>query len=156
MSYTKRQLVLAAMGEIGLSSYSFDLSADQIEQALLRLDAMIGEWGARGIRLGYPIPSSPEKSDSYQETNLPDSAWDAVITNLAVRIAPSYGKQVSPDTKATARETYNTLLARAAMPAEIQLGPLPAGAGHKEVDEPFLAPATDTLDAGPDAGLEFN
>jgi hypothetical protein len=60
------------------------------------------------------------------------------------------------ETKAIARETYNTLLARAAMPSEIQLDTLPAGAGHKEVDEPFLAPATETLDAGPDAGLEFN
>lgn len=156
MSYTKRQLVLAAMGEIGLSSYSFDLSADQIEQALLRLDAMIGEWGARGIRLGYPMPGSPETSDAYQETNLPDWAWTAVITNLAVQIAPSYGKAASPQTLATARGSYNTLLARAAMPPEVQLDTLPAGAGHKDVDEPFLTPPTEDLVAGPDAGLDFN
>lgn len=156
MGYTKRQLVLAAMAEIGLSSYSFDLSTDQLEQALYRLDSMVAAWGARGIQLGYPLPGSPEASNIYAETGLPDWAWDAVVTNLAVRIAPSYGKQTSPDTKATARELYNSLLARFAKPAEIQLDVLPSGAGHKDVDKPFLDPASDSLDAGPDGGIDFN
>ena len=156
MSYTKRQIILSAMSEIGLSSYSFDLSADQIEQALWRLDAMMEDWVTRGIRLGYPSAASPELSNAYTETNLPGYAQTAVITNLAVQIAPSYGKAVSPQTLATARASLNSLLARAAMPSEVQLDALPAGAGHKDVDEPFLAPPTDTLVAGPDAGLDFN
>jgi len=156
MGYTKRQLVLAAMAEIGLSSYSFDLSTDQLEQALYRLDSMVAAWGARGIRLGYPLPGSPEASNIYAEPGLPDWAWDAVVTNLAVRIAPSYGKQTSPDTKATARELYNTLLGRFAVPPEIQRDTLPAGAGHKALDRPFIEPDEDTLVAGPDSGLEFN
>lgn len=156
MSYTKRQLILSAMGEIGLSSYSFDLSADQIEQALWRLDAMMEEWVTRGIRLGWPSASSPELSDAYAETNLPGYAQTAVITNLAVQIAPSYGKAVSPQTLATARGTYNSLLARFAVPAEKQLDSIPAGAGHKDVDEPFVTPPTEDLVAGPDAGLDFN
>ena len=156
MSYTKRQLVLGAMAEIGLSSYPMDLTADMLEQALGRLDALIAAWGSRGIRLGWPLPGSPETSDAYQETNLPDWAWDAVITNLAVRIAPSYGKTASMETKAAARETYNSLLARFAKPAEIQLDVLPSGAGHKDVDKPFLVPGADSLDAGPDGGIDFN
>lgn len=156
MSYTKRQLVIGAMAEIGLSNYAFDLSTDQIEQALKRLDAMVAAWGTRGIRLGFPLPGSPEASDAYAETALPDWAWDAVVTNLAVRLAPSYGKSVSPDTKGVARETYNSLLARFAMPAEIQLSALPAGAGHKGADAPFLDAPTESLDVGPDAGLDFN
>lgn len=156
MSYTKRQLVLAAMAEIGLSSYSFDLSADQIEQALQRLDSLVAAWGARGIRLGFPLPGSPEASDANAETSLPDWAWDVLITNLAIRIAPSYGKAVSPETKAAARETYNTLLGRFSKPSEIRLGPLPSGAGHKDVDRPFLDPAAYSLDAGPDGEIDFN
>lgn len=156
MSYTKRQLVIGALTEIGLSAYSFDLSTDQIEMALQRLDSMVAAWGARGIRLGFPLPGSPEDSDANTETAMPDWAWEAVISNLAVRIAPSYGKQTSPDTKATARETYNTLLARFAVPPEIQRDTLPSGAGHKNVDAPFIEPDTDALIVGPDAGLDFN
>ncbi len=155
MSYTKRQLVIGALTEIGLSSYSFDLSTDQIEMALQRLDAMIGAWGARGIRLGFPLPGSPEDSDANTETGLPDWAWEAVITNLAVRIAPSYGKQVSPDTKATARETYNSLLAKAAKPTEIQLDTLPAGAGHKDTDSPFLETPDNEVIGEPDESVSF-
>ncbi len=156
MSYTKRQLILGAMSEIGLSSYSFDMSVDQIEQALWRLDAMMGEWVSRGIRIGYPMPDSPETSDANTETCLPSSAWEAVITNLAVRLAPSYGKSLNPATATTARSSYNSLLAKAAMPDEIQLDTLPAGAGAKDVDSPFLDGPTDTLVIGPDAGLDFN
>ena len=156
MSYTKRQLILGALAEIGLSSYSFDLSADQIEQALGRLDALIASWGARGIRLGYPLPDSPEKSDAYQETGLPDWAWDAVITNLAIRLAPAYGKVVPPETKSSAREAFNSLLARFARPEEIKFDALPAGAGHKGAEAPFLERSADSIDAGPDGGIDFN
>jgi hypothetical protein len=155
MSYTKRQLVIEALTEIGLSSYSFDLSTDQIEQAIKRLDSMVASWGARGIRLGFPLPGSPEEADANTETNLPDWAWEAVITNLAVRIAPAYGKTVGPDTKATARESYHTLLGRFAMPDEMQTGALPAGAGHKSIDAPFLDAPIESIGAGPDATIDF-
>lgn len=155
MSYTKRQLVIGAMAEIGLSNYAFDLSTDQLEQALKRLDAMVATWGARGIRLGFPLPGSPEASDMYAETGLPDWAWDAVITNLAVRIAPSYGKALSMETKATARETYNTLLGRFAMPSEIRRDVLPAGAGYKDTDAPFLETPDNGVLEAPDESVTF-
>lgn len=155
MSYTKRQIVIGALTEIGLSAYSFDLSTDQIEQALQRLDGMVASWGARGIRLGFPLPGSPEDSDANTETGLPDWAWEAVITNLAVRIAPSYGKQISQDTRVTARETYNSLLAKAAKPTEIQLDTLPAGAGHKGTDAPFLKTPDNGVVGIPDESVSF-
>ena len=121
MGYTKRQFVTAAFEEMGLADYVFDLSPEQLESALRRLDAMLMEWNAKGIRLGYASASSPQDSDLDTETNVPDSAWEAVITNLAVRIAPGYGKTVSPDTKMVAKQGYNTLLQRATFPLEQQL-----------------------------------
>jgi hypothetical protein len=155
MSYTKRELVKAALTEIGLSSYAFDLSTDQLEQAVARLDSMMAEWNGRGLRLGYPIPSSPGSTDIDADSGIPDSAWEGVITNLGLRLGPSYGKAVSAETKITARHALNTLMARAAMPAEMQLGPLPAGAGAKN-NEPFLEPESTGLSVGNDSGLEYN
>ena len=102
MGYSKRQFVAAAFEEIGLASYAFDLQPQQFESALRRLDAMMASWNALGIRLGYPLPSSPQFSDLDAQSEVPDSANEAIITNLAVKIAPGYGKQVMPDTKATA------------------------------------------------------
>jgi hypothetical protein len=94
-----------------------------------------------------------------EQTNVPDSSNEAIYTNLGVKLAPSYGKQVMPDTKMTAKETYNTLLSRAAMPIEQQMpGTMPSGAGNKPwrvYDNPFLAqPVYPTL-AGQDGPLEY-
>jgi hypothetical protein len=160
MGYSKRQFVAAAFEEIGLASYAFDLQPQQFESALRRLDAMMASWNALGIRLGYPLPSSPQFSDLDAESEVPDSANEAIITNLAIKLAPGYGKQVMPDTKSTAKETYNTLLSRAAAPLEQQLpGTMPSGAGNKPwrvYDDPFLRPPVDPVLAGQDGPIEFN
>ena len=156
MSYTKRQLVEAAMAEIGLASYAFDLLPEQRELALRRLDSMMAEWNSRGLRLGYPVPDSPATSDIDADSNLPDAAWEAVITNLALRMAPSYGKQVNIETKVTARHALNTILARASMPSEMKLPAMPSGAGNKSFDDPYLSEPADDLVAGPDTTLDFN
>lgn len=159
MGYTKRQFVTAAFEEIGLADYVFDLSPEQLESALRRLDAMLMEWNAKGIRLGYASASSPQDSDLDTETNVPDSAWEAVITNLAVRIAPGYGKTVSPDTKMVAKQGYNTLLQRATFPLEQQFpDTMPSGAGNKPwwYDNPFLQRPVDPVDAGSDGPIEWS
>ena len=78
-----------------------------------------------------------------------------MITNLGLRLGPSYGKVVSAETKTTARHALNTILGRSAMPAEMQLGALPSGAGAKG-SETFLPPEDPGIAAGPDSGLEYN
>lgn len=159
MGYTKRQFVEAAHDELGLSSYVFDMPTEQLQKTMRRLDAMMAEWNAKGIRLGYPMPSSPEGGDLDDETEVPDSAWETIFTNLAIRVAPSFGKQVMQDTKTTAKRGYNTLLSRATFPPEMQFpSTMPAGAGNKPwvYDDPFLSSPTDPIKTGPDGDLEFN
>ena len=160
MGYTKRQFVTAALEEIGLASYAFDLQPEQLQSALRRLDSMIAEWNGRGIRLGYPLPSSPQDSDLDEESLVPDAANQAIILNLAIRLAPSYGKQVAIETKVSAKLGYDVLLQRAAIPPEQQLpGSLPSGAGKKSwrvYDGPFIRPPVDPVTVGPDGPLEFN
>ena len=159
MGYTKRQFVEAAFEEIGLANYTFDLQPEQLQSALRRLDSMVLEWNAQGVRLGYPAPSSPQDSDLDEQTNVPDSAWEAIIANLAVRIAPGYGKTVSPDTKATAKNAYNVLLQRATFPLEKQLPEtMPIGQGNKpwRWDNPYVYPPVDPVDAGSDGPLEWS
>jgi hypothetical protein len=160
MGYTKRQFILAAFEEIGLASYTFDLQPEQLESARRRLDAMIADWNGKGIRLGYPIPSSPQDGSIDEETNVPDSAYEAIICSLGIRLAPSYGKQVMPMTMATAKQGYDTLLQRATFPLEQQMpSTMPAGAGNKPwrvYDNPFLRPPVNPVQVGPDGPLELN
>jgi hypothetical protein len=160
MAYTKRQFVEAALTEIGLASYVFDIQPEQLEYARRRLDAMMADWNGKGIRLSYPIPASPEQGSLAEETNVPDSANEAVILNLAVRLAPSYGKQIMPDTRLLAKTAYDTVLQRATAPIELQFpDTLPSGAGNKywrDADDPFMPTPEDPVETGPEGILEFN
>ena len=117
MGYSKQQFVTAAFEELGLAAYVFDLAPQDLQTALRRLDAMMAEWNAKGIRLGYPLPGSPQDASLTDPSGVPDSANETIITNLALRLAPGFGKQVAAQTMATAKMGYNTLLSRAAMPA---------------------------------------
>lgn len=158
MSYTKRQFVTAAFEELGLSAYTYDLQPEDYASAGRRLDAMMATWNGKGVRLGYPLVTNPDNLDLDVDTAVPDSANEAIITNLAVRIAPQYGKVVSPDTKAAAKAAYDVVLARAARPLEYQLpSTMPAGAGNKPwvYGEPFLPGPTEHITTGPEGPLEF-
>lgn len=158
MSWTKRQFVEEAFAEIGLAVYTFDLDPEQLQTALTRLDSMVATWNGKGIRLGYPIPSSPELSDLDEETNVPDSANEGIYANLAIRIAPLFGKVVSKETRDTAKGAYNLLLQKAAFPQEQQMPHnVPAGAGNKRwgTRRPFLDGPEDKLSVGPDDILEL-
>jgi hypothetical protein len=157
MSWTKRQFVEQAFDEIGLASYTFDLQPEQLQSALRRLDTMMATWNAKGIRLAYPLPSNPQDSDLDQDTEVPDSAFEAIYTNLAVRIAPSFGKQVAIEVKVAAKQAYDVLLQRATAPIEMQLpGTMPAGAGQKpwRTDDPFIVPPQDPVQSGPEGFLD--
>lgn len=159
MGYSKRQFVTAAFEELGLAAYVFDLQPHDLQMALRRLDSMIAEWNARGIRIGFPIPTSPENSDLDEASEVPDSANEAIITNLALRIAPSFGKTPQPETKVAAKSSYGVLLSRATHPIEQQYpGTLPSGAGNKPwrvQDDPFVRRPVDPILVGTDGHLEL-
>lgn len=159
MGWTKLQFIEQAYDEIGLASYFYDLTAEEQQNALRKLDTMMSTWNGKGIRLSYPLPSSPSDSVISQETTVPDSANEAIYTNLAIRLAPGVGKVVSLDTKEAANSGYQTLLSRATIPKEMQYpGTMPAGAGNKPWilnNDPFLQKPTNPVDVGSDSVLEL-
>jgi len=138
MGWTKGQFVEQAFVEIGLAPYFYDLAPEQLNVALVRLDAMIARWNGQGIMLGYPL-SNPTSSTLDTPTDVPDSATQAIICNLALIISPLFGKTPNLETKNSANQGYKTLLSRAAMPNEMQLPSMPMGAGNipYSIDRPF-------------------
>lgn len=140
MSYTKGELADMALEEIGIASYEFDITVEQRQSVIRRLDAMMAEWSSRGILLAYPI-SKEEDSLPDDDSLVPDWTWEAIATNLAIRIAPSYGKTVSPETKTTAKRGYTTICRVFSKPKEMQFGSIPKGAGYKSIDQPYTPAA---------------
>lgn len=159
MGWTKRQFVEQAFEEIGYANYVFDLQPEQMESAMRRMDSMLATWNGKGIRIGYPVPSSPDDSDLDQETGVPDSANEAIYTNLAIRLAPGVGKTISMETRMAAKQGYNELLARHTKPQEMQFpSTLPRGQGNKpwRNEDRFFPTPDEGLLAGEDAPIEFN
>jgi hypothetical protein len=159
MGWTKKQLVEQAFDIIGLGTYSYDLQPEQLNTALVKLDMMMASWNGKGIRLGYNLPSTQSSGSLTDDSGVPDSAYEAIALNLAVRIAPSFGKVISPDTRLDAKGAYDVIANRATMPKPRQLTRLPKGAGHKSWrsnGDPFLSDAQDNIEAGADGDIDFN
>lgn len=160
MSWTKRQFVEQAFNEIGLAAYVFDLSPEQLQTAMRQLDSMMSTWDAKGIKLGYPISLSPENSDLDTETGVPTAAVEAIYLNLALRLAPGFGKAILPEVKINAKMAFDAIAQIAARPVEYQLpGTMPAGAGNKtwrDYGDPFLRqPDENPIQLDTNGQLEF-
>lgn len=155
MGYTKRQFIEEAFSEIGIGS-SFDLQPNELESALRKLDAMMATWNSMGIRIGYPIPSSPEDSSLDEETNVPDSANETIFLNLAKRLSNGYGKQVSQTLLVDAKRGFKALLSKTTKPEEMSLSKLPLGAGYKAHaygEARYIREQTESIDLGKDDTL---
>ena len=155
MSWTKQNFVTRAFEEIGIASYVYDLQPEQLQAAMERMDSMMATWNGRGIRVGYPIPGTPGGGNLTDDTGVPDWANEAIYTNLALRLAPTVGKNVSVETKNAAKTGFNVLLQRASYPDERQFpDTVPSGAGNKRsIDQPYLNDPVDNLQAGRDSIL---
>ena len=156
MGWTKRQIVEQAFEAIGLASYAYDLEPEQLQSTLRKLDAMMAQWNSKGIRIGYPLPSSPGQSDLDDEANVTDEAIEAIYTNLALRLT-GFGRTASPDTKQQARACYSALLARYSTPIPQRRQMVPAGAGNLAWNrqQNFLPETPSPLTAGPDSTLDL-
>jgi hypothetical protein len=161
MSWTKRQLVTQAFESIGLAAYVFDLTADQLQSAVRQMDALIAGWGANGIRISYPLPTKPDDSDLDQDSGIPDWAVEAVYSNLAMRLAPGYGKTTPAEIKVLADTAYSNLVNQAALPIPERQLPqtMPRGSGTKpwrNFNNPFINRPQEQITAGSDGPIDMD
>jgi hypothetical protein len=128
MSWTKADLVNSAYGELSLADAAgIDVTPEERTRAVKRLNAMMGTWAAKGVRIGFNFPGGLNDDSGISDMNA-----ETVFLNLAKRLAPALGKALSPETLKNARDGYDTLLWAAAMPPEQQLPHTqPRGAGNK-------------------------
>lgn len=134
MSYTKLHFVETAFEEIAMAGYVFDLTPELKNAALRRLDAMMAEWNGKAIRLGYPIPANPQDSVLDDPTIVPNWAWEAVYTNLALKLCAMLGKTPPVQLMATAKTALTTVMNRSLTMPQMQLpGTMPVGAGNRPI-----------------------
>lgn len=105
-------------------------------------------------------PSSPEDTNINAETNVPDFANEAIYMNLAVRLAPAFGKTVSPEIRLVADTSYSNMVNQAAIPTPERQLPqyMPRGQGTKpwrNVNNPYLNRPEDPILAGSAGPISF-
>lgn len=133
MGWTKRQFIELAYDEIGLGAENYQLTPSDFENALRRADNMVASWNGRVQRgIGWPLSDNPKDSSVDQETSVPTIYNEAVVLQLAIRIAPAIGRQVMPDTKANASQSFKTMVARLTPPQSRKYPQgLPLGGGNR-------------------------
>ena len=132
MTWTKREILNGAFAEIGMAEYIFDLQPEDLQDALNRLDAFIAQWEGEGIVTGYTVVDDPATISIDGDSGISSTLVLPVIHNLAVQIAPSYGKIPTPATAAMARKGYSAALRTVAVPAKnANITVTPAGSGQQ-------------------------
>lgn len=120
---------MRAFSEIGKTAYEFDLNPEAMQSGLADLDMLLAEWGgAANVRVGYA--GGDGFGDINADTEVPDWAVRALIYNLAITLAPQFGKQVSAQTMAAAKASLARVNARTVQPRTRQLSGY-AGSGSR-------------------------
>jgi P22 tail accessory factor len=104
---TAIEVINRSLREIGVLAQNQTATAFQGQQALADLKAMIASWELDGITMG----DGSNLTSTTTELPYPENHTDAIMYNLAVRMAPKFGRQLKETTVFLARKGYTALQA---------------------------------------------
>lgn len=105
MSIINSDLISDALREISVLDETETASAEQGATGLRKMNQLMADWEESGIKLGY-----------FSQTTLSDTcpiplyAESGVITNLAIKLASSYGAKVSIELASAGLDGLSTIL----------------------------------------------
>lgn len=102
---TGQEIIDRALLLIGAKVKGQASAADDVADALIALNTMLRRWEAKGIGMGWT-----ELSGASLNISIPTEAEEAVAYNLAIRLAPEYGRSVSQEVATIADDGYRALL----------------------------------------------
>lgn len=129
----KRGIVQLAFEECGQAGYEFELSPEEYDSALRRMNAMLAEWlSGYGIDLGYNFPPPGTNGNPEDESGIPAGTVAVVSSYLARRIAPSIGKTMGAEATIALANSFALLRSTYAVIPVMELGrQTPRGAGNR-------------------------
>jgi len=158
MGWSKRDLIIQALDELGLASYVFSIEPEQFVSAARKLDMIANSWSAEGVDIGYSGSSSPDSGDLDSDSGIIGLAVEAVVLTLAIRLSPSYGKEIPIALISSAAKAKRSLMVALSPPVpQMSYGEmLHRGAGAKRVTTPdYYQNPADTIDSGSGPEIEF-
>jgi hypothetical protein len=129
---TKRQLIEQMFTECGLNGWEYDISPEEKDRALTRLDALMAELQGRGISLGYNFPAEIGAGDLDDDLGTPDQAFYGLATLGAERLAPTMGKTQTRESRMALTAAMKAVRSAAAVLVPLVEGPrMVYGAGNR-------------------------
>lgn len=110
---TKRQLVEQMFQECAMNAWELDITPEEKDRALTRLDAMMHELRARGLDLAYNFPTGIGAGDLDDALGCPDEAFMGLAVLGAYRIASTMGKQMKPESARAQNDAMKAVRAAA-------------------------------------------
>ena len=124
---TAAQVIKAALQRILVQGSEADLEPDEYQDAIFDLNNMMLAYDAQGIRLGYT-----SVSDLGDTITIPPGAIMGTIDNLAIKVAPDYGRTASPELIRDAETGLNIMrLLGVNLPETEMPYTLPVGSGNE-------------------------
>lgn len=130
MAWSKREIIQRAFSDIGYGLEGFDIPPAKMEDALRILDTLVAEWNV--TPMGYPLHDNPADSDLDEDSGIPLSFVNGVVAGLAVRLAPTIGKEASLSIQRAASQGKAAITRIQSKPPAraIDTTMTPAGTGH--------------------------
>lgn len=127
---SKKELIQMAREKCGQDDYYQQITPQEYDGDLRRLNSLMYELQAQGIDLRYNQPTSNLGSPE-DDSGIPYETQDAVTGLLAQRIAPLIGKALPPEFGAALARSMAVLRAKyAVVPSSVYRRDTPRGAGN--------------------------
>ena len=127
---TMREVVEDALEEINVKTAEVALTNDELQSGIRRCNDMLTEWDDAGIIVGYnPVTNGDDTIEVER------NAVGAIKYNLAIRMAPSFTKIVTPSLAKNAEDSLMRLKASNAFIGDVAFpDTLPLGSGNECYD----------------------
>lgn len=141
---TIREIIEDAHAMLGIASDQFDLSTAEMQFGKRLLDRMMNQWSVNGN-----VASFSSSSEFDADSGIPEPIVEAVVSNLALKLAPSYGKPVPRELKVSAHAGLQSLRRQRVQVPQMKLPTsTPLGQGNRSsgYDDVFVNDVPGTLD----------
>lgn len=122
----KIELVQGAYEQIEIWGVTTNPTGSEAVIALKRLNSMMLHWENKNVFLGWNVGAD----DANDESGVPDWSEEAIITNLAVRLLPAYGKTATREQAGHAADAFQAISLRCYDNMEYP-DTMPVGAGNQ-------------------------
>jgi hypothetical protein len=130
---TAEQVVSDALQEILVQADEQSIQATDMQAGIRYLNRMVNEWAARGMPLGF---TNITKVSDF--VTVPDGALGAIVSNLAIRLAPQFDAAIPIELAAAARSGMDAVRDLTVTSSATQMpGTMPVGSGNEGFEQGF-------------------